>query len=372
MRILAIYPGLNPVFDEVSHALPPLVRSGCQVLVLTTKLSDLKSTEQAAAFEHFQGVDIHRLYANPAELHANPVALLSASEQLAVDFKPDLIFLNSTHSLPLGRRLAVRLRVPSILRMESYDPLSYIRRRFYAGIPLIGKALGPVGWRYLASRNSALMVNDPADLARLSRISLRHTPTYYAAHCAQQPEGLTLAAQRDRDEMIYVGSLTRHKNCAVWLKTVPLLFEKTPLKRFTVVGRGAEMPVVDALRKRFGKRIHHIPGVTRVEALQRISAAWFAYTESSTGWGFLCDAWSTHTPVLCPRSTFCIVPGWSGLMPRDDPSLVASVRRLYEDPSYYEGLQDGGAMRYRSEHTAEVVGRQYLQIFREVVSLGRA
>jgi glycosyltransferase involved in cell wall biosynthesis len=368
MRILAIYPGLNPVFDEVAHALPALVRNDCEVKVLTTRMSALKSSEHAADYEGFRGVGIHRLYKDAGELHANPRKQGLISEQLAEGFRPDLVFLNSLHSLPLGRTMARRFNVPSVLRLESSDPLTYIRRRYYAGVPALGKALGRASWPYLASRVSAMMTNDPVDLFKQARLA-RAGPVYFAAHCAQQPDGLTLAAKRNQGEMIYAGSLTRHKNCVAWLKTLPVIFEETPVERFTIIGRGAYINVVEALKKRFGKRIEHIPGVTRVEALRRMSAAWFAYSESETGWGFLCDAWSTCTPVLCPRSAFGVIPGWTGMVPRSTAALVNTVRRLYDDPLYYAALQEGGSLRYHSEHTAEVVASQYLQIFREVMGL---
>jgi hypothetical protein len=51
--------------------------------------------------------------------------------------------------------------------------------------------------------------------------------------------------------------------------------------------------------------------------------------------------------------------------------MLATIKRLYVDSEYYATLQDGGALRYASEHTADVVSRQYLQILREVVADGR-
>ena len=58
MNVLAIYPGLNPVFDEVAYALPPLVAQGIAVRVITSKVSALKSSTQGTDFENFRGVEI--------------------------------------------------------------------------------------------------------------------------------------------------------------------------------------------------------------------------------------------------------------------------------------------------------------------------
>ncbi len=372
MNILALYPGLNPAFDEVAYALPPLLAHGCKVRVITSQLSALKSAELGHAFEDFGGVEIFRSYSDPWRLIAVDPAIDAEVQRLVDEFKPDLFFANSPHCLPLLRALRKRHPLPAVLRLESADPLTLVRRRNYLGWAPLGRVVGRGYWKRFTRQVSAIMVNAPADLPHLSALGQPSCPVYYAAHCAQQPVGVQLAAQRDMGEMIYVGSLIRHKNCEVWLRTVPAILERTHVERFTVIGRGPYEPVVTQLKRRYGERINHIPGVTRQEALQRLSGAGFAYTEASTGWGFLCDAWSTNTPVLCPQSTFCIVPGWTGMMPQTTDGVVATVQRLHGDADYYRALQEGGALRYQAEHVAAVVSKQYLQIFREVIANQRA
>jgi glycosyltransferase involved in cell wall biosynthesis len=367
MKILAIYPGLNPVYDEVAYALPPLLAHGCAVRVITSKVSALKSADTGDAFENFGGVEIFRLYDNLQQLSGQPGAHWARVQQLVAEFQPDLLLVNSFHSLPLLRLLRSQYALPVVLRVESADPLVLLQRRYYLGLPALGRVVGRAKWRQVASEVSAIMTNDPVDLGHLARLAAAGRRTYYAGHCAQRPAGVALAPQRDRGEMIYIGSLIRHKNCERWLETVPRILEQTPVERFTVIGRGPYQHVVDTLRQRYGERINYLPGVTRAEALQRLSGAYFAYTESSSGWGFLCDAWSTATPVLCPQSTFNIVPGWTGIMP-DRAATASAVQRLYDDPAYYRNLQRGGGIRYDAEHTAEIVSLQYLQIFKEVVA----
>lgn len=371
MKILALYPGLNPAFDEVAYALPPLLAHGCQVRVITSRLSALKSNELGGAFEDFGGVEIHRPYDDPWKLIAVDPACDAEVARLVDAFQPDLLFVNSPHCLPLMHALLRRRRLPTLLRLESADPLTLVRRRNYLGLPWLGRIVGRRYWHGYARQVDAIMVNDPVDLTRLASLGRPGRPVYYAAHCAQQPADVQLAAQRDMGEMIYIGSMIRHKNCPAWLRTVPAILERTAVERFTVIGRGPDEHVVDRLRQRYGARINHITGVTRREALARLSGAGFAYTEASTGWGFLCDAWSTGTPVLCPQSTFCIVPGWTGMMPQTTDAVVATVQRLHQDGDYYRTLQQGGATRYHAEHAAAVVSQQYLQIFREVAANGR-
>ena len=368
MKILALYPGLNPAFDEVAFALPPLIAHGCSVRVITSRVSALKSAELGNDFENFGGVEIFRTFQSPAELIAVEPGMTDEAMRLADEFKPDLLFINSPHCLPLARLMMQRHKVPAVLRLESADPLTLLRRRSYLGMPPLGRLVGRALWWNFSGEVDAIMVNDPADLPGLSALSVRNCQTYYAAHCAQRPEGLQLATERNKDEMIYIGSMIRHKNCPAWLETIPAILERTPVERFTVIGRGPFEHIVHELKKRYGERINHLPGVTRQEALERLAGAYFAYTEATSGWGFLCDAWSTGTPVLCPQSTFSIVPGWTGMMPQTIGALTATVQRLYTDSAYYQTMQEGGAIRYGSEHTATIVSKQYLQIFREVAA----
>ncbi|MBB3223198.1 glycosyltransferase [Pseudoduganella umbonata] len=369
LRILAIYPGLNPLFDEVVYALLPLVESGNAVRVLTTRGSGLKSSEEAGDYENFHGVEICRVFhaAGQDLFHGGPAD--AEALKLADEFRPEFLFVNSTNCLRLANLIRQKHDVPVLLRLESSDPLTLIPRRKYLGVPWLGReVVGRKLWSSLSGRTDAIMVNDPNDVPLLASLSRRGPPVYYAGHCAQQPAGLELPAERDRDEMIYIGSLIRHKNCQLWLKTIPAILEHTPVKRFTIIGRGPFEHIVKELIARYGDRIQHLPGVTRMEALRRLGSAYFAYTASTTGWGFLCDAWSTSTPVLCPQSRFNIVPSWSGMMPQTQKALISTVRRLYEDPEYYATMQEGGRLRYESEHTASVVAKQYAQIIRETVA----
>jgi glycosyltransferase involved in cell wall biosynthesis len=368
LKILAIYPGFNPKLDEVSFALPPLLSKGHSVRVITTRISKLKSEQTCADYENFNGVEVFRPFNNPTELIDSTVAQKNEIFRLIDEFSPDLLFLNSFHTLPLARLIYKHREMPSLLRLETLDPLTLLQRRYYLGFPPLGWIFGRAKLWLATGFVDALMTNDPVDLPCLENLSIRGRKVFFAGHCAQQPNGLSLLSNRDHGEMIYIGSLIRHKNCEKWLDTVPEIFEHTPVERFTIIGRGPYEHVVHKLKTRFGNRICHIPEVPRKEAIERLSGAQFAYTESSSGWGFLCDAWSTRTPVLCPQSTFSIVHEVSGLLPVDTNAMLHQIRQLYDDPNYYRALQDGGAQRYETTHTASVVSAQYMDAFRAILS----
>ena len=372
MKILALYPGLNPIYDEVIYALTPLAAHGVTVRVIASRVSSLKSAAVGAEFEQFHNLEIFRVLPTLHDMGHNLQPSMAHILQLVDEFQPDLLFVNSFHCQSLARKIQRHRKIPTVMRLESADPAILMLRRYSLGIPALGRALGALRWRMAAAQVDAMMTNDPVDLPRLAKLGGQRGNVYYAGHCAQQPAGVALATERNRGEMIYIGSLIRHKNCEQWLTSVPAILEQTSVQQFTIIGRGASQHVVDKLKARYGARINYIPGVTREEALQRLSAAFFAYTESTSGWGFLCDAWSTGTPVLCPQSTFNIIPGWTGMMPQSTSAVVRTVQRLYDDADYVETLRLGGHTRFNAEHSANVVSMQYLQIFRDAYTQATA
>ena len=92
MKVLAIYPGLNPTFDEVAYVLPPLVAKGVAVQVVTSRVSALKSSEPGEAYENFQGVPIHRIFPSLRALSHEAGRYLKQVREIADAFQPDGTF----------------------------------------------------------------------------------------------------------------------------------------------------------------------------------------------------------------------------------------------------------------------------------------
>lgn len=373
MRILALYPGLAPCYDDVAEALPELVRRGCTVRVITSRISALKTVAPAAYREDFQGVEIHRIYRDVEHMRQHPPGPLAEAEGLARDFNPDLIFFNSPALYPLALFLGTSRGLPRVMRVErALDP-EWFRRRDTLGLKPVGHLRAAFTWWQICGGVDSVITTDPLDLRRLDRIGWRGIPVYYAPHCNQLPDGFRPSSQRESTRMIFVGSLTRNKRCHRWLKRVPEIFDNTPVTDFTIIGTGPDQAVVDSLVRRFKTHIEHIPSLPRQEALGRLATAHFAYTESRTGaWGLKGDAWACRTPLVAPGSRYAAEPGWDTLKARNLADLMSGIRRLYEDTEFYEALQEGGHHRYLYRHTASIVAGHYYRAFKDTLHRIRA
>jgi len=370
MKILAIFPGLNPKFDDLAHAIQALTGLGHQVMVLAARTSELKSKEVTEILEEVDGVSYYRPFMTAREMIENGLNLSSEIVANVKSFAPDVIFASSFRGLKVGRGLALAgVKVPTLMRVEHLDPIQAIYgRRYYLGMPWLGRMLGRAKWRANLKHLQGVVTTNAADLYQSQFYAYLGDRVFYAPHCNQLPQLRADIASRDRGLMIYIGSLIRDKHCGRWNESVEHIFEKTPVERFQIIGDGPFKYVVDSLKGRFGNRIEHIVSLPRNEALERLSSAYFAYTEAQFGWGFIGDCWATGTPLLAPNSTYGLARGFDALMPMSIDRMVTDIRRLYVDDTLYQSLSVNGLRRYQNNHTSSVVAAHYDAAIRSVAA----
>ena len=375
MRILAVFPGLNPKFDDLAHAMEALAAMGNEVMVLAGRLSRLKSGEAASEFEHVGRVVYYRPYSSVQEMQTQGPVLNEDIQERVASFAPEVVFASSFRSLPVAKALqSAGIHVPILMRVEHLDPIQAIYgRRRYLGIPALGRLLGRAKWRRHGKCLQGVVTTNPADLFNSpGNLGVDADRIFFAPHCNQLPQLAASPPPRDKNLMAYVGSLIRDKNCDRWPGNVRRIFDQTPVERFLIVGDGAYRPVVEQLRSEFGQRIEHIITMPRTEALERLRSAYFAYTAATYGWGFIGDCWATGTPLLAPNSTYGLVRYVDALVPKDARQMIADVNRLHRDPALHSALAAEGLRRYEHFHTADVVARHYLAAICAVVDRGAA
>ena len=370
MKILAIFPGLNPKYDDLAHAIKGLVTLGHQVMVLAARTSELKSKEIGELLEEVDGVSYYRPFLTAREMVENGLNFPSEIVAHVKTFAPDVIFASSFRGLKVGRGLALAgITVPTLMRVEHLDPIQAIYgRRYYLGMPWLGRMLGRAKWRANLKHLQGVVTTNAADLYQSQSYAYLGDRVFYAPHCNQLPQLRADIAPRDRGLMTYIGSLIRDKHCERWNASVEQIFEKTPVERFQIVGDGPFRHVVDSLKSRFGNRIEHIVSLPRKEALERLSSACFAYTEAQFGWGFIGDCWATGTPLLAPNSTYGLVRNFDALMPMSIERMVEDINRLYVDEKLYQSLSENGLRRYQNNHTALIVAAHYHTAIKSVVA----
>jgi len=373
MKILAIFPGLNPKYDDLAHAIQELVTLGHQVMVLAARTSELKSKEVGGVIEDVAGVSYYRPFHTAKEMLANDLQVADEIVENVKIFAPDVIFASSFRGLNVGKALArAGIMVPMLMRVEHLDPIHAIYgRRRYLSITWLGRMLGRIKWRANAKYLSGVVTTNAADLYAENPHPYLDGRIFYAPHCNQLPSLNATAPARDKNLMVYIGSLIRDKNCGRWLDSVGPIFDKTPVERFLIVGDGPYRHVVEALQKRFGNRIEHVVSLPRTEALERLRSGYFAYTEAQFGWGFIGDCWATATPLLAPQSTYGLVKNFDALKPATRDTMLADINRLYSAPAFHEDLALNGYKRYQNNHTAHIVARHYEAAIKSVMNYAK-
>jgi glycosyltransferase involved in cell wall biosynthesis len=370
MKILAIFPGLNPKYDDLAHAIQELVTLGHQVMVLAARTSELKSKEVGELLEEVEGVSYYRPFFTAREMVENGLNLSAEIVATVKAFAPEAIFASSFRGLKVARGLALSgVKAPTLMRVEHLDPIQAIYgRRYYLGIPWLGRMLGRAKWRAHARHMQGVVTTNAADLYQAQAYSYLGDRVFFAPHCNQLPRLRDEGVSRDRGLMIYVGSLIRDKLCERWSVSVEQIFDKTPVERFQIIGDGPFRHVVESLKARFGNRIEHVVSLPRSEALERLLTACFAYTEAIYGWGFIGDCWATGTPLLAPNSTYGLVRNYDALMPMSVEQMLKDINRLYVDDKLYQALSANGLRRYQSNHTSSIVAAHYDSALRSIVA----
>lgn len=374
MRILAIFPGLNPKYDDLAQAIHELGNMGNHVLVLAAKTSALKSKERADLFEHVGNVTYYRPFLSAEEMAVHGLELSKDLLEQITLFAPNVIFISSFRTLSLARATQnAGFQAPILMRVEHLDPIHaiYGGRRKYLGIPWLGRKMGLVKWKLLSKHLSGVITTNPADLYESRDYPVSGNRVFFAPHCNQLPNLIANPPSRVKNLMTYVGSLIRDKNCSKWNESVGFIFDRTPVERFLVIGDGPFKGVVDSLQKKYGSRIEHITSLPRVEALEVLRSSYLGYTEAKYGWGFIGDCWATGTPLLAPNSTYGLVRNIDSLAPQNIDEMIVDINKLYREEGFHALLSQNGIKRYQHWHTADVVAQHYVAAIRTLISYSK-
>lgn len=372
MRILGIYPGLNPAVSDIAHALAHIGDLGHIVTVITARRNPSKSITQSSAYEEMRELHIHRLYETFNQMIWFPWMRHRAVRSVARAFQPDVILCSQEYNMRLARTIKKEHPVPIVLVVELPGELAdgHIRGRLAPRLlPLMGvPARGEKFWDWLCWQAAAVVTTNPAYADRpdrLRRLSLHDTPVFYVPYCNQLPTDFTMPDTRE-PRVIYIGAFSEFKNTAALAWVIPQILESTPTETALLIGSG-DIQVVEELQRRYGEQIQHISGCSRRKALELIAGSFFAFTPMTRGgWGMIGDAWAVQTPVVTIPGNSELSDGVNALIPPANDQIAATVRRLYSDQDLYKGLQSGGRERYQ-KHSAASVGSQLAAVLEQTV-----
>lgn len=368
MKVLCIYPGMNPVYNDNFHALRYLREQGVELEVLAGSVSGLKSSESARPFEVANGIPIHRRWSSREELNALSGRSLQDAEEIGDALRPDVIWCSLIDNRGLGRHLARRYDVPWIQLTESlFDAQMLMGRRMRWWRRLRLEAGARRLRRELLDRSDLIVHSNPGEIERASRLEGR-ARVAYVPWCSEVPDALLDEKIERRNVAIHIGSLFHFKNA----QRLPFMVERLRaagvVDRIEIVGSGTYQPAIEKLVEQRPESLDHTVSLTRSDSIRRLRSARFAFTPTRIGgWGLFGDCWAAQTPVLSLHDPYVLRHGIDAycIGPREDPGEAA--RRLCGDPLLYESIQRGGLDRYRRDHAASVVGAHYLRLLRETV-----
>lgn len=348
MKILAIYPGLNPGMNEYAYVMQALADMGHEVTVITARANPMKGIADSAPLEISGNLRIHRPYRNHDHMMYAFWTQRAEVARIAAAAAPDIILCSQEYNFLLARMIQRQLKVPMALAVEDAGRIA--RGHFPGRLrPKLLRLLGvPITasryWPWLASQSDAIMTYDSTDIPRLESLSTAGAPVSFIPWCNPLPDGFIKPPSREK-RVVYIGTFNPHKNTNALGWAIPQILEQTPTEQALLIGPG-DTAVVDTLKQRYGDRIRYLAGCSRLEALAYLAGSHFAFTPLKAGYGgFIGDAWNVETPLLTVSGTVALIDGEDALVPASDDMVGALARQLYDDPALYRRLQEGGARR---------------------------
>lgn len=368
MRIVAIYPGLDPTVNDIAQALASLADLGHDVTVITAEENWMKSSASGARFEQFRGIAIHRPYRSFRQMVWFPHSHAEEIRSIVLEAKPDIIFCSQELNMRIAKMIQRFWPKPIVLAVELAGELAdgHSLHRFlpyvmpFFGVPTRGKRY----WRWLTQNTRAIITYNPDDQARLPELSASGTPVTYIPWCNELPLDFVMPTER-HNRLIFIGAFSKWKNTEAFRWAIPLLLEQTPTESALLIGPG-EIDVVTELQNRYGDRVQYMSGCSRNEALELIASSFYAFTPVRFGFGGLIgDAWSTDTPLVATHFNTVLRHMEHALVPASEQELVQLVNRLYSEPELYETMQRRGRAIYE-QHSAQSVASKIATVLEQV------
>ena len=179
--------------------------------------------------------------------------------------------------------------------------------------------------------------------------------------------------QSARKDVIFVGRLTKEKGPWIAIDA----FRRIPDITLNILGDGPDRSLLEASAPQNVKFHGSIP---RDRVQEILAASMLIIVPSLWYEGFpmsVVEALSLGTPVIASRIgslAEIVEDGVNGLTFRtgDVQDLVSKIRRLHEDPSYYENLHKGAFRSYTDKYSPDVNIKMFRRIYRDAIIQSRS
>lgn len=365
IRVLAIYPGFDPAINEMAMAWEKCVSSGdLEFLAFAPTYDQLKNTAT-------QNSNLKRGRFSINWIKGSfPLRLDKSAIDAAIEFNPDIVVSGTAPNLKAARKIATRVNAKLVLHQEFFqtDDL-FVNRRKYLGL----RFMLPSVARYLRSnilqQVDRVWISDPVEAKNNEDKSgkLRYLPW---PHPDPEPEGVTAAADRDLNKIVYIGSISKAKSADVLAEYLCELLQRFPEKNLELVG-----PVIDATGKAAlqkisdcaGERLAYRPSASRSESMKMLSGAPFVFIPgTSLSWGLIGDAWRRGTLVLVQAEHYDLVKDENCMVVRTADEFIETVKKLEGNPAFSTRILEAAEKTGRA-HSPEAVSKVLGKLIAEVM-----
>jgi len=372
MNILLLSHGINKKYNDNYYAYLHMCNLGDNILAITQRENINKGNraEISPGFEVDGNLQIYRLFDTVKKQKSiiNNILIYYKIKKIVSKFKPDIIFCEELGNMMLAIKLKKEFNIPIVLRVEflfdKYNPyrtmgrtLKFFKNRFTGDY--LSTTIGHSIWNFACNHSAAVISCYFGDVAKFN--NLKNNYFHYVPWATSSPK-IKYSNNKVKHRAIFIGSFDRHKNLKKLEKTLPLLFEFTPLKEFWIVGEGDDLDVINNLKAFYPEKIRHITFLSRHECLELIRDSYFTYSPATRGgWGFIGDSWAMKTPVLVTHNHYDFRDGIDSIV-ANPSEIVDKVNELYRDNTLYDKILNEAFNRYIENYTAESVGQNYHNI----------
>lgn len=381
MNVLLLTPGISRKFNDNYHAYHYMSKMGGSVLAISQRENINKGgkLEISPEFEADGNLSIFRVFDTLREQKSilGMFKQYSKIKEIILEFNPEVIFCEELSNMMLAKKIKQDFNIPIVLRVEfiydeKYPYRTMGRKLRYFKNPLtkdflpilIGKSI----WNWAYKNSDAVISCYFEDASK--DIARKDKPFAYVPWPAFQFDAAK-DGNRLKNRAVFIGAFDHHKNLKELLSTIPLLIQNTPVKEFYIVGTGEDLHIVDSLKKKFPDNIKHIVSLSREECLNLIQSSCFSYSPATRGgWGFIGDSWAAGVPVVVTHNHYNFQDGVDSVVTTPD-QIVDKVNELCSSHELFAKISSGGRRRFLENHTAESVGRRFLDICHTVVKSKR-
>lgn len=372
MRLVVILPVITKKLNSISSVFINLKNNhNYNILILTSTSQGLKGKGKNSEYEDMDGVAIHRIFEDIEEIKLAYKQKLSKAIKIVENFKPDIMLTGTRWTLNFAYEVANKFSIPLILLLEfAQNSVRLCRKREYLGLEFLAPISAKFVWKYLTKMTSTIITSFIGDQANLGKLSVNSCKVFYVPWCNQLPEEYHLGTiDNKKNQCIFAGELSKITITKEFMKSIPLLLNKTKIEKLVVIGYGPREIYIRKLISEFPSNIEYLGPLPRLEVLKHIEESKIAFQPArSGGWGFIGECWALGTPLFTFGNHYGFKHKIDSIILNKPEDIIKYTNDLLENNELYSTISNNGKRRYIDNHTGKSVADRFAYIIDDTLT----